>query len=168
MDRVSSCNIYAGQDTTRFFYDWVLFIIYVSSTCFGPHRSIFRSVCLQAVFADLVCGNTRTTRHVSRYEVKAGRVLPVSSLIRHCLCPDLRRTVIVLTWMWFANLSKHITQRYYSTALLYQVLDSHVHTTQYTPRHILDFYLRGVRNFWHSFVLVLILYTATSCGFNIS
>ena len=29
-----------------------LFITYVSSTCFGPHRSIIRSV-LQAVFADL-------------------------------------------------------------------------------------------------------------------
>ena len=40
-----------------------LFSTYVSSTCFGPHRSIIRSV-LQAVFADLVCGNTRTTRHV--------------------------------------------------------------------------------------------------------
>ena len=40
------------------FYDWVLFIIYISSTCFGPHRSIFRSVLLQAVCADFVCGNT--------------------------------------------------------------------------------------------------------------
>ena len=40
-----------------------LFITYVSSTCFGPHRSIIRSA-LQAVFADLVCGNTSTTRHV--------------------------------------------------------------------------------------------------------
>ena len=29
---------------TMFLYDWVLFITYVSSTCFGPHRSIFRSV----------------------------------------------------------------------------------------------------------------------------
>ena len=32
-------------------------ITYVCSTCFRPHRSIFRSV-LQAVFADLVCGST--------------------------------------------------------------------------------------------------------------
>ena len=41
-----------------------LFITYVSSTRFGPHRSILRSV-LQAVFADLVCGTTvRTIRHV--------------------------------------------------------------------------------------------------------
>ena len=40
-----------------------LFITYVSLTYFGPHRSIIRSV-LQAVFAVLVCGNTRTTRHV--------------------------------------------------------------------------------------------------------
>ena len=31
---------------------------------FRPHRSIFRSVCLQAVFAGLVRGNTRTTGHV--------------------------------------------------------------------------------------------------------
>ena len=34
-----------------------------SSTCSGPLRSIIRSV-LQAVFADMVCGNTRTTRHI--------------------------------------------------------------------------------------------------------
>ena len=40
MDRVSSCNIYAVQQDTQS----VLFITYVSSTCFGPHRSIIRSV----------------------------------------------------------------------------------------------------------------------------
>ena len=28
----------------KVFYDCVLFITYVSSTCFGPHRSIIRSV----------------------------------------------------------------------------------------------------------------------------
>ena len=47
---------------TKFFNDWVSFVTYVSWTCFGLHRSIFRSG-LQAVFADLVCGNKRTTRH---------------------------------------------------------------------------------------------------------
>ena len=62
-DRLSSCNIYAvQQDNTKCFNECVLFITYVSSTCFGPHRSITRNV-LQAVFADLVCGNMRTTRH---------------------------------------------------------------------------------------------------------
>ena len=35
------------------FNDWVLFITYVTSTCFGLHRSIIRIV-LQALFADLV------------------------------------------------------------------------------------------------------------------
>ena len=46
-------------------FQWVsLFSTYVSSTCFGPHRSIIRSV-LEAVFANLVCGTTvRTARHV--------------------------------------------------------------------------------------------------------
>ncbi len=54
-------------------------IQYVSPTCFGPHRSIFRSV-LQAVFADLLWANTRTTRHVQplrscrKTSVTAGRV----------------------------------------------------------------------------------------------
>ena len=45
MDRVSSCNIYAvQQDTQCGLNEWVLFITYVSSTCFGLHRSIIRSV----------------------------------------------------------------------------------------------------------------------------
>ena len=38
-------NIYAvQQDTQSFFNVWVLFIMYVSSACFGPHWSIFRCV----------------------------------------------------------------------------------------------------------------------------
>ena len=50
-DRVSSCNIYAvQQDTQSVFNEWVLFIIYVSSTYFGPHWSIFRSVFLSYVW----------------------------------------------------------------------------------------------------------------------
>ena len=48
---------------TKFFLWLSLFITFISSTCFGPHRSIIRSV-LQAVFADLVYGNTHTTRYV--------------------------------------------------------------------------------------------------------
>ena len=35
-----------------------------SSTCFGPHRSIIRSVLYRLYSQTLVCGNTRTTRHV--------------------------------------------------------------------------------------------------------
>ena len=62
-----------------FFNDWVLFITYVSSTYFGPHRSIIRSV-LQAVFADLVCGTTvRTTRHVQ----------PLRSCVVHCITANI-------------------------------------------------------------------------------
>jgi hypothetical protein len=41
----------------------ILFTTFASSTCFGPHGSILRSVLLQAVCADLVCGNTRTARY---------------------------------------------------------------------------------------------------------
>ena len=57
-------NIYAVQQDTQIFNDWVLFNTYFGSTYFGPHRSICRSVSLQAVCAGLVCGNMRTTRHV--------------------------------------------------------------------------------------------------------
>ena len=39
------CNIYAvQQDTQSVFNEWVLFSTYISSTYFGPHRSIIRSV----------------------------------------------------------------------------------------------------------------------------
>ena len=38
--------------------------LFVSSTCFGPHRSIIRSVLYKLYSQTLVCGNTRTTRHV--------------------------------------------------------------------------------------------------------
>jgi hypothetical protein len=45
MDRVSSCNVYVVQQDTQCFSLWLsLFITFVSSTCFGTHRSIFRSV----------------------------------------------------------------------------------------------------------------------------
>ena len=53
-----------------------------SSTYFGPHRSNFRSVFVQAVCADLVCGTTvRTTRHVqlllrNGWTCRVVRVLP--------------------------------------------------------------------------------------------
>ena len=58
-------NVYpVQQDTRSLFNDGVLFITYVSSTYFGPHWSTFRSVLLQAVCADLICGNTRATRNV--------------------------------------------------------------------------------------------------------
>ena len=38
--------------------------LFVSSTCFGSHRSIIRSVLYKLYSQTLVCGNTRTTRHV--------------------------------------------------------------------------------------------------------
>ena len=41
-----------------------LFSTNVSSTCFGPHQSIFRSVFYKLYVQTLVCGNTRTTRHI--------------------------------------------------------------------------------------------------------
>ena len=42
---------------TKFFKWLSLFVTYVSSTCFGPHRSIFRRV-LHALCTDLVCAVT--------------------------------------------------------------------------------------------------------------
>ena len=56
--------------------------LFVSSTCFGPHRSIIRSVLYKLYSQTLVCSTTvRTTRHVpsSRYKV-VGRtaVLPTT------------------------------------------------------------------------------------------
>ena len=65
MDRVSSCNIYVVQQDTqcglmRKFY----LALFVSPTCFGPHRSISRSVLYRLYSQTLVSGNTRTTRHV--------------------------------------------------------------------------------------------------------
>ena len=38
--------------------------LFVSSTCFRPHRSIIRSVLYKLYSQTLVSGNTRTTRHV--------------------------------------------------------------------------------------------------------
>ena len=40
--------------------------LFVSSTRFGPHRSIIRSVLYKLYSQTMVCGNTRTTRHVRR------------------------------------------------------------------------------------------------------
>ena len=50
-----------------------------SSTCFGPHRSIIRSVLYKLYLQALVYGNTRTARHVQPLQrsynfVPAGRV----------------------------------------------------------------------------------------------
>ena len=42
--------------------------LFVSSTCFGPHRSIIRSVLHKLYSQTLVCGNTRTTRHVQQLQ----------------------------------------------------------------------------------------------------
>ena len=68
--------LYMQSNKIHKVFQWVsLFSTYVSSTCFGSHRSIIRSV-LQAVFADLVCGNTHTTRHVQplRLDVSSSTV----------------------------------------------------------------------------------------------
>jgi hypothetical protein len=60
-----SHNIYAVPTRyTKFFNELVYSARFVSSTCFGPHRSIFRSVLYKLYSQTLVCGNTRTTRHV--------------------------------------------------------------------------------------------------------
>ena len=51
------------------FIEHVLLALHVSDLT-GPSSGTF----LQAVFADLVCGNTRTTRHVQPLLVTAGRI----------------------------------------------------------------------------------------------
>ena len=62
----SESNVYAVQkDTHSFLMSNFIFITYVSSTCFGPHRPIIRSVLYKLYLQTLVCGNTvRTARHV--------------------------------------------------------------------------------------------------------
>ena len=59
-------GIYMQSNKIHKFFQWVsLFSTYVSSTCFGPHLSITRSVFYKLYSQTLVCGNTvRTTRHV--------------------------------------------------------------------------------------------------------
>ena len=44
------------------FNEEVLFSTYVSSTCYGPNRSIIRSVLYKLYSQTVVCGNTRTTQ----------------------------------------------------------------------------------------------------------
>ena len=57
--------IYMQSNKIHELFYWVsLFSTYVSSTCFGPHRSIIRSVLYKLYSQTLVYGNTRTTRHV--------------------------------------------------------------------------------------------------------
>ena len=77
--------IYMQSNKIHKVFQWVsLFITYVSSTCFEPHRSIFRSV-LQAVFAD--CGNVviRVLLDTSsRYEV-VGRTVWLYHIFPHYL-----------------------------------------------------------------------------------
>ena len=61
MDRVSSCNIYAVQQDTQivslseFIQHLCLLDMFRTSPVHHQERFV------QAVFADLVCGNTRTT-----------------------------------------------------------------------------------------------------------
>ena len=47
-----------------------------SSTCFGPHRYIIRSVLYKLYSQALVCGNTRTTRHVQPLQSCMALFLP--------------------------------------------------------------------------------------------
>ena len=58
--------IYMQSNKIHNVFQWVsLFGTYVSWTCFGPHRSIIRSVSYKLYSQTLVCGTTvRTTRHV--------------------------------------------------------------------------------------------------------
>ena len=73
---------------TKFFNDWVLFITYVSSTCFGPHRSIIRSVLYKLYLQTLVCGTTvRTTRHVQllRLDVSSSTRITTYQICKYSL-----------------------------------------------------------------------------------
>ena len=63
-DRLSSCNIYAVQQDTQSvsMSEFIQHLCQLDMFRTSPvhHQERF----LQAVFADLVCGNTRTTQHV--------------------------------------------------------------------------------------------------------
>ena len=72
---------------TKCFNEWVLFSTYVSSTYFGPHRSIIRSVLYTLYSQTLVCGNTRTIRHVQPLQscrtCRVVRVLPHTKVCKY-------------------------------------------------------------------------------------
>ena len=54
---------------------------YVSSTCFGPHRSIIRSVLYKVYLRTLVCGTTvRTAGHVQLDVSSSTRITTYQSL----------------------------------------------------------------------------------------
>ena len=61
-DRVSSCNmyIYSNKIHSMVLMSKFYSALFVSSTRFGPHRSIIRSVLYKLYSQTLVCGNTRT------------------------------------------------------------------------------------------------------------
>ena len=63
-DRVSSCNIYAVQQDKQSFLkiEFIRHVCYFDMFRASPvhHQERF----VQAVCADLACGNTRTARHV--------------------------------------------------------------------------------------------------------
>ena len=65
--------IYMQSNKIHKVFQWVsLFSTYVSSTCFGPHRSIIRSVFYKLYSQALVCGNKRSTRHVQPLQLCNG------------------------------------------------------------------------------------------------
>ena len=70
---------------TKCFNEWLLFSTYVSSTCFGPHRSIIRSV-LYKLYLQIWYVVIRVLLDTSsRYEVTAGRVQQYANAQRYYL-----------------------------------------------------------------------------------
>ena len=88
-----------------------LFITYVSSTCFGPHRSIIRSV-LQAVFADLVCVIRVLLDTSSRY-LTAGRVEKYVCILLDCIYTISDHFTVRLRQIqkYYENYRRHVSQR---------------------------------------------------------
>ena len=60
--------------------------LFVSSTCFGPHRSIFRSVLYKLYSQTLVGGNTRITRHFQPLQSRRKETYPLK--ITLCILLD--------------------------------------------------------------------------------
>ena len=56
--------------------------LFVSSTCFGPHRSVIRSVLYKLCSQTLVCGNTRTARHVQPLQSSRKIILESVSTVK--------------------------------------------------------------------------------------
>ena len=82
-----------------------LFITYVSSTCFEPHRSIFRSGLYKLYSQIWLCGNTRTTRHVQPLLCNGWTCRVVLTVVPHIKSANTACKTLLMMDRWG---SKHV------------------------------------------------------------